>query len=33
MEQAKLQNFKVTEGEYGSILEVLYHSIEAKSMT
>lgn len=30
MEQAKLQNFKVTEGEYGSILEVLYHSIEAK---
>lgn len=25
-----LQNFKVTEGEYGSILEVLYHSIETQ---
>lgn len=30
MEQTKLQNFKMTKGEYGSILEVLYHSIEAK---
>ena len=30
MKQTMLQNFKVTEGEYGSILEVLYHSIETQ---
>lgn len=28
MKQQTLQNFRVTEGEYGSILEVLYYSVE-----
>lgn len=28
MEQSMLQNMELTEGEYGSILEVLYYSIE-----
>ena len=30
MEQKTFQNFKVTEGEYGSILEVLYYTIETQ---
>lgn len=30
MKRTTLQNFKVTEGEYGSILEVLYHSVKTQ---
>lgn len=30
MKSTTLLNFKVTEGEYGSLLEVLYHSIETQ---
>lgn len=30
MKSTTLLNFKVTEGEYGSILEVLYHSVKTQ---